>query len=1698
MAGVVLVGAFSARPALAATGINKTLNLQGRLLTNTGAIVADGNYNFRVRIYQDGDGVLGGGDETLKWTELWQNAVASGSSAPVVVKNGYFSINLGSFCVLAGGSCQGTTNTGVDFNQTVLWASLDIGGTSVGTSPTYDGEMTPFRRLSSAVYALQAENANTLGGLSSSGFIQNTTTVQSGANIYVRSAATGSVVSVLEGANGQTADLLDFNTFNGTTSTTVAKFTAAGNLQVAASIDTVTGTSLAVGGTNATSLVLGKNSGTTSTTVQSGSGGYSVTSTGNGSVTANGNITITAGGGSTWSTSAGNLIVQAGGTDELRLQTGGAGIVALGDQNSTTVRIGRGSNIARTIDIGTAGTSTTQTISIGSTGGASVLNLIAGSAGVKINDAANSPTLINAGTSTGTVTIGNTGNASNTVNIAAGSTGGINLQAPTTLNSRLLVNSTTSGNASINIIQTVASTSTGSHYGIQNDVLFNPAGASVNNIYGGSNIATVTGSNVAITQLVGLAAGIATQAGYTGNASTGIGLQIASPTIAGSQLLPDYRGISINGVSTNSGNTTGTIDNYQLRVGTSSAAAGSGGTLNNYAGYLSVASGDTVNTSNYGLYVTGNGGASNATNYAIYSNSTAASRLSGNLDIQSASSGNLLRVRDTTATAADVFTIADGGNATFQSQTNSTSAFLIQNAAGAQAIKVDTTADSGNLVTNGSFEVNTSGWAGRGTGSVSRITSSSFSGVGAMSVTTSAANDGAKYNLTLAVSTQYTINFMAQAVGSGFSTMNYGYSVDGSTETDCKTAQNPVTTGFKIFTCTFTTTATAPSGTPYIYIKQTDGTGRTFYIDAFQIRAGSSAGVYRETAATVSSAVTSAFGIQPTIDSSLAFNVESADGSTLVAVDSVNKRFGIGTQAPSAYLHVARTTSNDATVMARINTTSTQSGDLLQFFDDSASAVLSKFGADADLTIKPQADMSGALQVQNAAGTNVFNVDTSTSQASVRNATDTASLGSELATAMTCTGTNWTGSGGTGPWTHTSGSTSNLSCTPSITAGTTYQVVLTTSLMSTGDTIRPGVGGVNGQLIGENNTITMFITASTTGSLVFTPSSTTLGRVASVSLKAVTKSSSAFAVRDSSDVSRLELRATSSLSAVGIDALRSNSTGTGLTAMGTGALQSNFSGINNTAVGTGALQNNTTGNSNTAIGYNALTSSVFGDDNTAVGYQALRLLTTGGRNVALGQNALTDTTIGDGNAGLGYSAGRNFITGDNNIAVGLQAGYIDTDNFATVSTISGSSAIGNKAQVQASNSMVLGAIAGTQVKVGIGTTVPTNVLSVSPVFYNTGTASRSGSAVTGSGTTWTAAMVGMQFIFADGTTGTVATFTDATHITLDTSGTVSSQNYRIHVGGFQVTSAGNAYVQSTGTAAFQVQAADGTLAFSVDTTNARVYVGPTAGNTTGTILVLGNKTSFGDPTGVAGAVYYNSNTNSFRCYTASGFWQPCMQSTIPGLGIRKWGFMAPNRTGSASMNGTGYMSVPTEQSNTAAASNPQPEDRYITYDTGTTSGTEAGPIFRSGVTRETYRNRMTARIRMSADITSQRIWFGLFSTDPTGFDTSGAAKYVGLRYSTGASDTAWQCASSDGTTASVTSTGVTVTANHYYDLVIDWTSSGVLQCQVSDDGAGFSTTQKTTNIVTSDTTTLGYNLNLTNLAAANRAINISFITFESN
>ena len=131
--GLLVVGLFAfallikSTPVNAGTGINKTINFQGRLLNSQGATVPDGFYNIQFKIYQDGDGqtagdATGSPSGSLKWTESYLNANSKG----VKVINGYLSVSLGSITPFG---------SNIDWNQSTLWLSMNIGGTGASCTP---------------------------------------------------------------------------------------------------------------------------------------------------------------------------------------------------------------------------------------------------------------------------------------------------------------------------------------------------------------------------------------------------------------------------------------------------------------------------------------------------------------------------------------------------------------------------------------------------------------------------------------------------------------------------------------------------------------------------------------------------------------------------------------------------------------------------------------------------------------------------------------------------------------------------------------------------------------------------------------------------------------------------------------------------------------------------------------------------------------------------------------------------------------------------------------------------------------------------------------------------------------------------------------------------------------------------------------------------------------------------------------------------------------------------------------------------------------------------------------------------------------------------------------------------------------------------------------------------------------------------
>jgi hypothetical protein len=133
----------------------------------------------------------------------------------------------------------------------------------------------------------------------------------------------------------------------------------------------------------------------------------------------------------------------------------------------------------------------------------------------------------------------------------------------------------------------------------------------------------------------------------------------------------------------------------------------------------------------------------------------------------------------------------------------------------------------------------------------------------------------------------------------------------------------------------------------------------------------------------------------------------------------------------------------------------------------------------------------------------------------------------------------------------------------------------------------------------------------------------------------------------------------------GFQALRSNTTGTNSVANGYQALYSNTTGIQNVANGLQALYSNTTGTQNSATGYQALYSNTTGLQNSATGYQAL-YNNTGNNNVANGRRALYTNTTGSSNVSVGFNSLYSNTTGSNNTATGTNALFSNTTGSKNV------------------------------------------------------------------------------------------------------------------------------------------------------------------------------------------------------------------------------------------------------------------------------------------------------------------------------------------------------------------------------------------------------------------------------------------------
>src|SRR5665213_1571268 len=202
----------------------------------------------------------------------------------------------------------------------------------------------------------------------------------------------------------------------------------------------------------------------------------------------------------------------------------------------------------------------------------------------------------------------------------------------------------------------------------------------------------------------------------------------------------------------------------------------------------------------------------------------------------------------------------------------------------------------------------------------------------------------------------------------------------------------------------------------------------------------------------------------------------------------------------------------------------------------------------------------------------------------------------------------------------------------------------------------------------------------------------------------------------------------------GWQTLFDNTSGDYNTALGILTLAANTTGSNNVGVGSGALYQNTTSNSDTAVGTNALFTANAAN-NTAVGYDALFANIIGTNNTAMGATTLFHAT-GGGNTAFGSLAGSGVgFTGTNNTLVGFSVGgglTTGSDNLMLGSSVSGlttgsnnvgigynisfaSSTASNQLNIQniiyGTNNSGAGSTLSTG-NIGIGTTTPSAKFSV--------------------------------------------------------------------------------------------------------------------------------------------------------------------------------------------------------------------------------------------------------------------------------------------------------------------------------------------------------------------------------------------------
>jgi hypothetical protein len=173
-----LVGLFGILAPNTAYAANPTtMNFQGKMVNADGTNVANSTYTIIFRLYDTASPTTTNAcsvNSTCWWEE---------TNTSVTTVNGVFQVELGSVCALTSACNSG--HSGIDFStNNALYLTMKFNGDAAGY-------MSPTIHMTTVPYAF---NADKLGGIASSGFIQNNNgAAQSSSNFHISNTGVADV-----------------------------------------------------------------------------------------------------------------------------------------------------------------------------------------------------------------------------------------------------------------------------------------------------------------------------------------------------------------------------------------------------------------------------------------------------------------------------------------------------------------------------------------------------------------------------------------------------------------------------------------------------------------------------------------------------------------------------------------------------------------------------------------------------------------------------------------------------------------------------------------------------------------------------------------------------------------------------------------------------------------------------------------------------------------------------------------------------------------------------------------------------------------------------------------------------------------------------------------------------------------------------------------------------------------------------------------------------------------------------------------------------------------------------------------------------------------------------------------------------------------------------------------------------------------